>query len=145
MFKKLVNNLYIGKSKLKFYMLTTVRAELKSTNIFEKITNKDFRKSPNKYLPDVLVEGEYSTDELGNGLFRVLFGEQPSKPNTHRLYVTGIPKNTPNLDFFRIKETIWTSYYEDSHRGYLFQITDSSTPLSLLEEVKHTNNKTPIE
>lgn len=41
----------------------------------------------------------------------------------HQIYVTGIPKGAI-LDNFRLEKTIWSSYYEDDIRGYLFQVTD---------------------
>ena len=40
----------------------------------------------------------------------------------HKLFITGIPKKTYDLDLYRLKGRLWSSYYEDDKRGYLFQV-----------------------
>lgn len=45
--------------------------------------------------------------------------------------VTGIPKKEI-LDNFRLEGVIWSSYYEDDRRGYLFQIIPMEQKLKLI-------------
>ena len=52
--------------------------------------------------------------------------------NNDILYITGVPKNTPSLDRFRLQGKKWSSYYEDEHGGYLFQILTYDQPLKFI-------------
>lgn len=54
------------------------------------------------------------------------------RPSKHVLYITAVPK-FKNLDLYRFNNCLWSSYYEDSHRGYLFQILESNQKVELRE------------
>lgn len=125
MYRNLVKNLFIGKSKLEFIDKNTQL--LPDVEVFEDIME-------NNYFP----KGGYSPDIQVNGIFHdhsntFVLSSDILGP-LHCLYITGIPKNTPNLDFFRLKGSIWSSYHENNHRGYLFQILPITLPIELAEQ-----------
>lgn len=122
MFGNIVKDLYIGKSKLDIRF---------NGQILEPETVVDFigvpyPKTPKTQdyptLPDFMVIGTF--DNIKTFDMRTGY-------NTHYLLITGIPKGTKTLDWYRVKKAIWSSYYEDSYRGYLFQIQDATEKLEL--------------
>lgn len=114
MYTNIVKNLYIGKSKLTFEVNGH---EISDTNTIGDIL---FITGWEGNLPDYGTMGNLWIH--GNqGTFEITF-----KNPDHKIYVTGIPKGAI-LDNFRLKETVWSSYYEDNQRGYLFQIVPYDT------------------
>jgi hypothetical protein len=127
MYKRLVKNLFIGKSKLIFYKKGFNLVRLPDTTTFSELYIVDVgfptmlcepqREALQDRLPDIMLYGELSiydqsfTMDINN----------PTK-GTDRLFITGISLGTPDLDKYRFKNAIWSSYYEDDHRGYLFQV-----------------------
>lgn len=107
MFREIVKDLYIGKSKL---IIECNQREIPQTTLVQDVLQ------PTGFTGNM---PDYGT--LGN--FREGKFEITLMMPKHRLYVTGIPKGAI-LDNFRIRRTYWSSYYEDDIRGYLFQITD---------------------
>lgn len=51
-----------------------------------------------------------------------LFMPKPLKDAAHILSITGVPKN--GAQDFKIPGALYTSYWEDSKYGYLFQVID---------------------
>lgn len=129
MFGKIVRNQYIGKSKIDF---TFNGRSLDGKNLIGDIgipftdnqgipfTNLD------PHLPDYYILGDVSdisTMELIPQDLR----------KTKALYITGIPKEATKLEDYKLKGVLWSSYYEDKYRGYLFQMVNSSTPVEMKE------------
>lgn len=129
MFGKIVKNQYVGKAKIDF---TINGRSLDGKNLIGDIgipfidsngipfTNLDY------HLPDYYILGDVSdisTMELIPQDIR----------KTKVLYITGIPKEATRLDSYRLKGVLWSSYYEDKYRGYLFQMVDFSTPVEMKE------------
>lgn len=129
MFGKIVKNQYVGKAKIDF---TINGRSLDGKNLIGDIgipfidsngipfTNLDY------HLPDYYILGDVSdisTMELIPQDIR----------KTKVLYITGIPKEAARLDSYRLNGVLWSSYYEDKYRGYLFQMVDFSTPVEMKE------------
>lgn len=118
MFINIVKDLYIGKSKLEFRF---------NDQILEPETVVDFIGVPypklKEYptLPDYIIIGN-----LQGNIFNIKTGY-----NIHYLLITGIPKGVKTLDWYRVKDSIWSSYYEDNYRGYLFQVQDATKKVEL--------------
>ena len=119
MFGNIVKDLYIGKSKL------NVRFQ---GQIIEPETIVDCLGVPYPKLKEYPTYPDYAliVNFDGKYIFNIQVGENP-----HILLITGIPKSTKTLDWYRIKKAIWSSYYEDSYRGYLFQIQDATEKIEL--------------
>lgn len=120
MFYKIVKNQYIGKSKLTF----TRKGEVLRPETLIGELAKDFTDwqgipmgSHIYKAPDYFIEGHFFPDTNSWEL------EPEESLDIQRLYITGIHKDFPNLDEFKIGDAFWSSYYEDNYRGYLFQIT----------------------
>lgn len=119
MFENIVRNQYIGKSKLTF----TKNGEILSNEtLIEELAEAftDWQGIPISLqidkAPDYFIEGHFFSDINSWEL------EPEESLDTQRLYITGIPKDSLDLDEFKIKDALWSSYYEDNYRGYLFQI-----------------------
>lgn len=112
MLRQYIKNLYMGKSRLKFE--NSIGQHLPSSTLIHQLM------SETEYvgnMPDYMAYGRPTYE--GNKIT----GFQIDFKGNYRLLVTGIPKGEI-LDNFRIQRCFWSSYYEDSYRGYLFQITD---------------------
>lgn len=114
MYANIVKNLYIGKSKLIFEANDCIIPDVTEIGEIFFITGWDGN------LPDYGTIGNLWVYN-NQGTFEITF-----KRPDHKIFVTGIPKGAI-LDNFRLKETIWSSYYEDNQRGYLFQIVPYDT------------------
>lgn len=86
-----------------------------------------------KYIPDLALPGDYH--DRGK-----LFDLDPvvkDKPD-HYLLITGVPDNTPSLDFYKIKDAIYTQYVEmPGNKGCLFQVISSKSPLTPISYGTH--------
>lgn len=111
MYSNIVKDLYIGKSKLIFEANDCIIPDV------TEIGKIFFPTGWEGNLPDYGTMGNLWVHN-NQGTFEITW-----KRPEHKIWVTGIPKGAI-LDDFRIQETIWSSYYEDNIRGYLFQITD---------------------
>ena len=125
MFARIVRNQYIGKSKIDFTLgsipipQTTLIGDLSipfADNDGHPFTSID------PHLPDVMIQGKITDISTMD----IAYEEKTSV-----LYITGIPKNAPSLDNYRLRGVEWQSYYEDLHRGYLFQLVNIETPVEL--------------
>ena len=121
MFTNIVKNQYIGKSKIDFTFQGSI---IDGTTLIKDI---GIRFADNKgepfnnicsFLPDYYIPGkvvDICTMDIGD----LSIGE------TSFLFITGIPKRK-SLDSYYLKDAIWSSFYEDNYRGYLFQLVHSS-------------------
>lgn len=86
-----------------------------------------------KYIPDLALPGDYYDREK-------LFDLDPivkDKPD-HYLLITGVPDNTPSLDFYKIKDAVYTQYVEiPGNKGCLFQVISSKSPLTPISYGTH--------
>ena len=127
MFEKIVGNQYVGKAKIDFTFngkIIDCKSLIKDIGIpFQDSNGVHFTNLvPN--FPDYFILGEVSdisTMKLDYGDLR----------KTKILYITGIPKQAPSLDDYKLKNVLWSSYYEDEYRGYLFQLISSSSLVEL--------------
>ena len=115
---KRLNNLYIGKSR----MLFQANGKLlpKDTligSVFKRTIYNNYR------LPLLGIFGTYYPN-LG------LFDLDLKNPH-HRIYITPVGVNNP-LDYFRLINSKWSSFWEDQGTGYLFQITNFNEEPKLL-------------
>lgn len=124
MFAHIIKNQYIGKSKLTL---------LKDGNVISPQTLMGDLGLPlikkTKYHPDLVIFGSYNKGIIN------LSPEGLEKINLVKLVVTGIPKRD-TLEPYKLPSVIWESYYEDSHRGYLFQIIPNDKPLEFIKYPK---------
>lgn len=121
MFTNIVKNQYVGKSKIDFTFNGSVidgTTLVKDIGILFADENGEPFNNGCSFLPDYYIPGKVVD------LCTMDIGELSSR-ETSFLFITGIPKRK-DLDDYRIKEVIWSSYYEDAYRGYLFQLSRSS-------------------
>ena len=131
MFTNIVKNQYVGKSKVDFTFYgfivegTTLVEDIgiMFANNFGKLFNNIYPFLPDYYIPGRMIDP--STMDIGD----------LSPGETSFLFITGIPKRK-NLDPYRLKDVIWSSFYEDAYRGYLFQLINTPTVELLNKEVK---------
>lgn len=121
MFTNIVKNQYIGKSKIDFTFQGSI---IDGTTLIKDIgiMFADNKGEPFNhicsFLPDYYIPGkvvDICTMDIGD----LSIGE------TSFLFITGIPKRK-SLDSYYLKDAIWSSFYEDDYRGYLFQLVHSS-------------------
>lgn len=111
MYSNIVKDLYIGKSKLTF--------EANDKILSDTLTIGDLFQETGYENPKMPDYGAYGSLFFYTGKSKWVFEITPK--SDHLLFVTGIPKKD-TLDNYRLKDAVWSSYYEDDYRGYLFQI-----------------------
>lgn len=132
MFRNRVSKQYIGKSKLIFKVKTAnLEFPIKGESLIGQIANILFIPGSDKKLPDYFMSGNFFSGDQPS--FMINFNlENMGFKYEDILYITGIPKNIPSLDPFRLQNKKWSSYYEDDHGGYLFQILSYNEPLKFI-------------
>lgn len=132
MFRSRVSKQYIGKSKLIFKGKTAnFEFPVKGESLIGQIANRLFIPGSDKKLPDYFLSGIFFSGDQPS--FRINFNPEDIGPKYKDiLYITGIPKDIPSLDPFRLQNKKWSSYYEDEHGGYLFQILSYNEPLKFI-------------
>lgn len=86
-----------------------------------------------KFLPDIAIAGDYHSREDIFDLDPVI----KDKPD-HLLLITGVPDNTPSLDFYKYQGAVYTRYVEDcDNKGFLFQVVPSNSPLNPISYGTH--------
>lgn len=132
MFTNIVKNQYVGKSKVDF---TFQGSPIDGTTLVKQIglLFADNQGEPfnlqSPFLPDYYIPGKV-VDICTMDIGELKAGE------TSFLFITGIPKRKA-LDNYKLKHVVWSSYYEDAYRGYLFQLVSSSTiELLNLKDIK---------
>lgn len=136
MFRNKVSQQYIGKSKLTFkYHTQNHEFPIKGEVLIGNIANRLFIPGSEKVIPDYFLSGILFPGD--QPVFRINFNLDKIGPKYNDiLYITGIPKGINSLDPFRLQNKKWSSYYEDEHGGYLFQI------LNYTESLKFINHGT---
>ena len=123
MFRSIVRQQYIGKSKLNIDLGGVI---LPGQVKLDTLGYPLIIPGPYKHYPDWVIFGYFDPKNL---VFKRVGIEKRKKES---LYITGIPKGAPSIDPWRLDKVIWSSYYEDDYRGYLFQILNSNEPLNLI-------------
>ena len=121
MFTNIVKNQYVGKSKIDFTFqgsLIDGTTLVKQIGILFADSNGEPFINECQFLPDYYIPGKVVD------LCTMDIGEISSR-ETSFLFITGIPKRK-DLDDYRLKDVIWSSFYEDAYRGYIFQLISSS-------------------
>lgn len=120
MFTNIVKNQYVGKSKIDFTFqgsLIDGTTLVKQIGIMFADNNGELYSNDCQFLPDYYIPGkvvDLCTIDIGS--------LEPGE--TSFLFITGIPKRKDLTDY-RLRDVIWSSYYEDAYRGYLFQLIRS--------------------
>lgn len=70
------------------------------------------------FLPDYGIRGIFKLENKGQN--KVFFMD---KTGPDALFITGVPKSQ-DLSKFRLKDTVYVSYWEDNKIGYLTQVTN---------------------
>ena len=118
MLNRLIENLYIGKSKIEFRDQFGNKIDPLTT------VGELFKKYPdigNQHSPDFYVHGIYrKIDKFSQNIFYI------AEEGPDILLITGIPTYIPDIDGFKLKKKKFTSYFQDRIKGALFQITSSN-------------------
>lgn len=119
MYPTSVKNLYIGKSGIDIQ----VQGQINGVRI-QGAASLDPTTLVGEVLAPAPYEGYYSPDYyLLNGYWdNQKFLINPIGTELYTLWVTGIPLGVSTKDFL-IKNNVYHSIFQDSHRTYLFQIT----------------------
>ena len=133
-----VSKQYIGKSKLKFQYKGKYSKRpfpISKETLIGDLSRILFIPGGYQTLPDYYLSGTFSLDEQ---TFSVNYDHlKIGLPYQDILYITGVPKETLNLDIFRLENSKWSSYYEDAHGGYLFQILNYKQSLNTIQHGKY--------
>lgn len=116
MFTESIKTLYIGKSKLAFDDCganTQIGKLAKETGL------------SHRNMPDLCIEGKLHCSQ---SLFMTEITPE------HILYITGVPLKAKSLNPYRLQDCLWSSYYQDNYRGYLFQITRINQDIKLIDK-----------
>lgn len=131
MFRTKVYNQYIGKSKLNL-VVSSLGFPINNKSLIGEIANRLFIPGGEKVIPDYFLSGVFFPG-VKYPTFKVNFDLDKIGPeNNDILYITGVPKDSPSLNNFRLQGKKWSSYYEDEHGGYLFQILPYDQPLKFI-------------
>ena len=119
MYPTSVKNLYIGKSGIDIQ----VQGQINVVRI-QGAASLDPTTLVGEVLAPAPYEGYYSPDYyLLNGYWdNQKFLINPIGTELYTLWITGIPLGVSTKDFL-IKNNVYHSIFQDSHRTYLFQIT----------------------
>lgn len=132
MFRSKVSQQYIGKSKLTFkYHTQNYEFPIKGESLIGNIANRLFIPGCKNKFPDYFLSGTLLPGD--QPVFMINFNLDKIGPKYNDiLYITGIPKGINSLDPFRLQNKKWSSYYEDEHGGYLFQILNYTESLKFI-------------
>lgn len=116
MFKDRIFKLYLNKAKISFID----GSNNKPLPLYEEVGNwAQPIISHNNYVPDFFIRGTYQKINKGMSHKFIISPDGP-----HVLFITGIPLKNVDLESFRFKDKIFSSYYEDGIKGCLFQVLD---------------------
>lgn len=135
MFPEMVKSVTLDKSRMTHYLQTQggvqTRTECPINPELYQVEDLAFNCSvrSNQYLPDYVIKGYFKVDE---NMLHPVFIENTNGP--HLLYITGIPRNLPDVERnrFRFPNPVWLSYWEDRYIGYLFQVVTRELALKHL-------------
>ena len=117
---KLVS-LYLNKSKLNLYdsngELLSYEAEVGEHC---KVSSGEYSGVSYPFTPDFELRGILVNNKRGNPRFYI------TSTGSAILYITGVNPNSL-LNPFRVKEPLFSSYWEQKQTGYLFQVVRINT------------------
>lgn len=116
MYSEKVGHIYINKSKLTFKDEYGVPLE-DTVELLEVGTPLTAIGNMVKYYPDYVVSGFFRRVNKDSANEFII-----SKDGPDIILVTGVPKEYPSLEPFRFKDSLFSSYYQDTVKGVLFQV-----------------------
>lgn len=120
-----VSQQYVTKSKLTLkYTSKGGNYEIEPDVEIGNVAQRLYMPGCDKHLPDFYIRGTFNPK---NRSFELTYDQLGFFP--HALYITGVPSGHLDLDDFKLRDNIWSSYYEDEKGGYLFQILPTDTLL----------------
>lgn len=120
-----VSQQYVTKSKLTLkYISKGGNYEIESDVEIGNVAQRLYMPGCDKHLPDFYIRGTFNYRKR---TFELTYDQLGFFP--HALYITGVPAGHLDLDDFKLRDCIWSSYYEDEKGGYLFQILPADTLL----------------
>jgi len=121
MYPEVIKHTYLNKSQL------NIRDQYGNTLPYESEigdyadTNGNQSDMPDSdFVPDYHIEGFFRQMPEGKQSEFII-----AYPGNCTMYITGVPRNALTIEPFRmgsVKSKIYSSYWEDPNRGYLFQI-----------------------
>lgn len=115
MFREKIYKLYLSKSKLVFKDEFGIKL-----NFDEEVGDYAvpiLHNDDDQYCPDYYITGFFR--KINNGSIHEFI---ISRKGPDILFITGINRGCNNLQPFRFKSRIFSSYYEDDVKGCLFQL-----------------------
>ena len=134
---KKVSQQYITKSKLTLYYIS--KGGLYEVEPDVEIGNVAYRlhmPGCDKHLPDFYIRGTFHQKKKS---FELTYDQLGFF--THALYITGVPAGHLDLNDFKLRDCIWSSYYEDEKGGYLFQVLPMDTLLLTINHHKDEDDE----
>lgn len=120
-----VSQQYVTKSKLTLkYTSKGGNYEIEPYVEIGNVAQRLYMPGCDKHLPDFYIRGTFNPKKRS---FELTYDQLGFFP--HALYITGVPSGHLDLDDFKLRDNIWSSYYEDEKGGYLFQILPADTLL----------------
>lgn len=123
----ILKHLYIGKSHLNFIkdgstlLPDTTFGDLGRDLIdLQYITLPQWVLGTKSIIPNLAITGTLD-------IISKTFDVSPIEAK-HTLLITKVPLGK-NLQEYKFKDILWSSYYQDQYRGYLFQIIPVQRPL----------------
>lgn len=123
MYQEKTKTITLDKTHILFYGVSDIDTEFsmlpKDTTLVEDIADPCGSKT-NPYLPDYVARGYFKFDPNGSSKPRIFLEEE----GTHFVYFTSMPKDVSEAEKakYRLLDTEWVSYWEDTTYGYLFQV-----------------------
>lgn len=113
MYREQLKTLYLNKSRIVF-------KDEYNQALDRDIEVQDFCKDtelPEGILPDYYCRGFLRKIDKGLKLEFIMSEQGPDY-----LYITGLPKEEKDIAQYRLKGVIYTSYWQDTSKAYLFQV-----------------------
>lgn len=113
MYRDKIYNLYLRKAKLTFKdeFGTPIDPESEIGDFATPLIHGD------NTTPDFYIRGFFRKVDHNLCNEFIIANEGP-----HIIFFTGVNRDCPTLDPYRFKDTLFSSYYEDTVKGCLFQV-----------------------
>lgn len=117
MYSEKVGHIYVQKAKLIFkdQYGQPINEETEVQDIGTPLNYTDALGS--KFAPDYCFSGFFRKVDHDSKNEFILSKEGPDI-----IFVTGVPRNYPSLDPFRLRGSLFSSYWQDTVKGVLFQV-----------------------
>lgn len=116
MYTERVKTIYVQKSKILFKDSYGIPLDQETEVGDVGLPLSGIGNNP-KYAPDYLIKGFFRKIDHNSRNEFTLHSDGPDA-----ILVTGVPKEYPSLEPFRFKNTLFSSYWQDTVKGVLFQV-----------------------